>query len=102
MTREKRTTPEGDFKRLSDGRIDGRSLRRTGRSQNMTIRVSEAFSDEVKLLAAKSAMTIGQLIEAAVRSWAQGAGARSGPTTGKIKGSRRYQARSDSPPGSFP
>jgi hypothetical protein len=58
------------MKRLKDGRIDGRSLHRTGRTENMTLRVSGGFSDDVKKMAMASGMRMGQLVETAVRAWA--------------------------------
>jgi DNA-directed RNA polymerase specialized sigma24 family protein len=59
------------FKRLKDGRIDGRSLRRTGRTENLSLRVEAGFADHLKVLAAHHRMTMGEVVERAVHQWAK-------------------------------
>jgi hypothetical protein len=61
---------DGDFRRLPDGRIDGRSLRRTGRTERLAVRVTQGFSDDVKKVAAHSGLTLGQVLERGVYMFA--------------------------------
>lgn len=45
------------------GQIDGRSLRATGRTEQLNIRVTTALKRDLKVLSAKSSLTVGELLE---------------------------------------
>ncbi|MBI3420111.1 MAG: hypothetical protein HY053_08270 [Proteobacteria bacterium] len=56
---------------LKDGRLDGRSLRRTGRTENFTVRVREGFPEEIKKFAFGFQMTMGEIVEIGVGEFMQ-------------------------------
>ena len=44
------------------GHIDGRTLRATGRTEQLNLRVTKKLKQDLKILSAKSSVTLGELI----------------------------------------
>lgn len=52
--------------------IDGRTLRKTGRTHQLATRVRPEFYKQIKIMAAHEGITIAELIEKAVEAYARG------------------------------
>jgi hypothetical protein len=75
---ERNRNAEG-YRVLKDGSLDGRSLRATGRTAKFGCRVDPDFCKEVKLIAARTGKTIGQIVQEAVRAQYPRKGKLGGP-----------------------
>jgi hypothetical protein len=67
------------YRLLKDGRIDGRSLHRTGRTVNLTVRVSAGFDEELREFAIESGMRMGEIVERSVRHYRKALGRSDAP-----------------------
>ena len=54
---------------LLDEQIDGRSLKKTGRTHQLSTRVTRDFYDRVRMIAARDRLKIVELLEVAIEEY---------------------------------